>query len=44
MYTNTNGTIEKCPDYQGVLISEVTSEVFWLILTSFIILYIYIHF
>ena len=23
VYTNTNGTIDKCPDYQGVLISGV---------------------
>ena len=25
MYTNTNGTMDECPDYQGVLISEVSS-------------------
>ena len=23
VYTNTNGTMDKCPDYQGVLISGV---------------------
>ena len=24
VHTNTNGTMGKCPDYQGVLISEVS--------------------
>ena len=24
VYTNTNGTMDKCSDYQGVLISEVS--------------------
>jgi len=24
VYTNTNGTMDKCPDYQSVLISEVS--------------------